>query len=97
MANLQGSCTLAGAETTRFVFPALKLYRLNLYVQLQHVLQHGPLRCKDKMIKYDETAAACAWVDQVVTDMRLWLRHAISTLTDNAVQLISAMVDRAAV
>ncbi|XP_068187557.1 argininosuccinate lyase [Antennarius striatus] len=35
--------------------------------------------------------------DQVVTDMRLWLRDAISTLTDNTVQLISTMVERAAI
>ncbi|XP_070773254.1 argininosuccinate lyase isoform X2 [Enoplosus armatus] len=34
--------------------------------------------------------------DQVVTDMRLWLRDAISTLTDNALQLTSTMVERAA-
>ncbi|CAI5643194.1 unnamed protein product [Oreochromis niloticus] len=34
--------------------------------------------------------------DQVVTDMRLWLRSAISTLTDNALQLITTMVERAA-
>ncbi|XP_078121559.1 argininosuccinate lyase isoform X1 [Sander vitreus] len=34
--------------------------------------------------------------DQVVTDMRLWLRDAISTLTDNALQLMSTMVERAA-
>uniref|UniRef100_A0A8C6LA63 Argininosuccinate lyase n=1 Tax=Nothobranchius furzeri TaxID=105023 RepID=A0A8C6LA63_NOTFU len=35
--------------------------------------------------------------DQVVTDMRLWLRDAIKTLTDNSLQLISTMVERAAV
>ncbi|KAM6986985.1 LOW QUALITY PROTEIN: argininosuccinate lyase [Aplochiton taeniatus] len=35
--------------------------------------------------------------DQVVTDMRLWLRDAISTLKRNALQLITTMVDRAAV
>lgn len=35
-------------------------------------------------------------IDQVVTDMRLWLRSAISTLTDNALQLITTMVERAA-
>lgn len=35
--------------------------------------------------------------DQVVTDMRLWLRDAISTLTDDALQLISTMVERAAI
>ncbi|XP_027129517.1 argininosuccinate lyase [Larimichthys crocea] len=35
--------------------------------------------------------------DQVVTDMRLWLRDAISTLTGNALQLITTMVERAAV
>lgn len=35
--------------------------------------------------------------DQVVTDMRLWLRDAISTLSKEAVQLISTMVERAAV
>nr|XP_040036726.1 argininosuccinate lyase isoform X2 [Gasterosteus aculeatus aculeatus] len=34
--------------------------------------------------------------DQVVTDMRLWLRDAITTLTDNALQLMSTMVERAA-
>uniref|UniRef100_A0A3Q3E4U2 Argininosuccinate lyase n=1 Tax=Labrus bergylta TaxID=56723 RepID=A0A3Q3E4U2_9LABR len=34
--------------------------------------------------------------DQVVTDMRLWLRDSISTLTKNALQLISSMVERAA-
>ncbi|XP_036975862.1 argininosuccinate lyase isoform X1 [Acanthopagrus latus] len=34
--------------------------------------------------------------DQVVTDMRLWLRNAISTLTENALQLISTLVERAA-
>uniref|UniRef100_A0A8D3BKN5 argininosuccinate lyase n=1 Tax=Scophthalmus maximus TaxID=52904 RepID=A0A8D3BKN5_SCOMX len=34
--------------------------------------------------------------DQVVTDMRLWLRDAISTLTENALQMISTMVERAA-
>ncbi|XP_029030337.1 argininosuccinate lyase [Betta splendens] len=34
--------------------------------------------------------------DQVVTDMRLWLRDAISTLTEHALQLISTMVERAA-
>uniref|UniRef100_A0A3Q4G5L1 Argininosuccinate lyase n=1 Tax=Neolamprologus brichardi TaxID=32507 RepID=A0A3Q4G5L1_NEOBR len=34
--------------------------------------------------------------DQVVTDMRLWLRSAISTLADNALQLITTMVERAA-
>ncbi|KAM9347923.1 argininosuccinate lyase [Symphorus nematophorus] len=34
--------------------------------------------------------------DQVVTDMRLWLRDAISTLMNNALQLISTMVERAA-
>ncbi|XP_077403773.1 argininosuccinate lyase [Vanacampus margaritifer] len=34
--------------------------------------------------------------DQVVTDMRLWLRDAIVTLTDAALLLISAMVERAA-
>lgn len=38
----------------------------------------------------------CVWVDQVVTDMRLWLRNAISTLTENALQLISTLVERAA-
>ncbi|XP_049599610.1 argininosuccinate lyase isoform X1 [Syngnathus scovelli] len=35
--------------------------------------------------------------DQVVTDMRLWLRDAIATLTNEALLLISAMVERAAV
>ncbi|XP_054611981.1 argininosuccinate lyase [Dunckerocampus dactyliophorus] len=34
--------------------------------------------------------------DQVVTDMRLWLRDAISTLMDSALLLISTMVERAA-
>ncbi|KAM9331956.1 argininosuccinate lyase [Pholidichthys leucotaenia] len=34
--------------------------------------------------------------DQVVTDMRLWLRDAISGLTADALQLISTMVERAA-
>nr|XP_057943503.1 argininosuccinate lyase isoform X2 [Doryrhamphus excisus] len=34
--------------------------------------------------------------DQVVTDMRLWLRDAISTLTDSALLLISTTVERAA-
>uniref|UniRef100_A0A8C9XAA1 Argininosuccinate lyase n=1 Tax=Sander lucioperca TaxID=283035 RepID=A0A8C9XAA1_SANLU len=32
--------------------------------------------------------------DQVVTDMRLWLRDAISTLTDNALQLIYTLVHK---
>ncbi|KAM4546270.1 argininosuccinate lyase [Fundulus diaphanus] len=35
--------------------------------------------------------------DQVVTDMRLWLRDAIAILTDNSLQLISTMVERAAI
>ncbi|XP_012736877.2 argininosuccinate lyase [Fundulus heteroclitus] len=35
--------------------------------------------------------------DQVVTDMRLWLRDAIAMLTDNSLQLISTMVERAAI
>ncbi|XP_028277194.1 argininosuccinate lyase [Parambassis ranga] len=35
--------------------------------------------------------------DQVVTDMRLWLRDAITTLTDTSLQLVSTMVERAAV
>ncbi|MED6267476.1 hypothetical protein CHARACLAT_012664 [Characodon lateralis] len=35
--------------------------------------------------------------DQVVTDMRLWLRDAIAILTDNTLQLISTMVERAAI
>uniref|UniRef100_A0A3Q2R2P4 Argininosuccinate lyase n=1 Tax=Fundulus heteroclitus TaxID=8078 RepID=A0A3Q2R2P4_FUNHE len=35
--------------------------------------------------------------DQVVTDMRLWLRDAIALLTDNSLQLISTMVERAAI
>lgn len=65
-------------------------------MQLQHVLEHGSLQYEDKVIKYHEPVAVCAWVNQVVTDMRLWLRHAISTLADSAVQLISGMVDRAA-
>ncbi|KAG7321439.1 hypothetical protein KOW79_015854 [Hemibagrus wyckioides] len=34
--------------------------------------------------------------DQVVTDMRLWLRDAITTLKGNTVQLITTMVERAA-
>lgn len=33
---------------------------------------------------------------QVVTDMRLWLRDAISTLLDDGLKLISTMVERAA-
>uniref|UniRef100_A0A8C7V0V2 Argininosuccinate lyase n=1 Tax=Oncorhynchus mykiss TaxID=8022 RepID=A0A8C7V0V2_ONCMY len=35
--------------------------------------------------------------DQVVTDMRLWLRDAISILKGNALQLITTMVERAAI
>uniref|UniRef100_A0A8B9I1B0 argininosuccinate lyase n=2 Tax=Astyanax mexicanus TaxID=7994 RepID=A0A8B9I1B0_ASTMX len=35
--------------------------------------------------------------DQVVTDMRLWLRDAIATLKGNAIELINTMVERAAV
>ncbi|XP_023818374.1 argininosuccinate lyase [Oryzias latipes] len=35
--------------------------------------------------------------DQVVTDMRLWMRDAITTLTENSLQLISTMVERASV
>lgn len=35
--------------------------------------------------------------DQVVTDMRLWLRDAISTLREDTVQLVSTMVERAAI
>uniref|UniRef100_A0A3B3XQA7 Argininosuccinate lyase n=1 Tax=Poecilia mexicana TaxID=48701 RepID=A0A3B3XQA7_9TELE len=35
--------------------------------------------------------------DQVVTDMKLWLRDAITMLTDNSLQLISTMVERAAI
>uniref|UniRef100_W5MDF5 Argininosuccinate lyase n=1 Tax=Lepisosteus oculatus TaxID=7918 RepID=W5MDF5_LEPOC len=35
--------------------------------------------------------------DQVVTDMRLWMREAISTLSGDVVQLIGTMVERAAV
>ncbi|KAI5622385.1 argininosuccinate lyase isoform X1, partial [Silurus asotus] len=35
--------------------------------------------------------------DQVVTDMRLWLRDAITTLKGNTIQLITTMVERAAV
>ncbi|XP_007553683.1 argininosuccinate lyase [Poecilia formosa] len=35
--------------------------------------------------------------DQVVTDMKLWLRDAIAMLTDNSLQLISTMVERAAI
>uniref|UniRef100_A0A3Q1GIX5 Argininosuccinate lyase n=1 Tax=Acanthochromis polyacanthus TaxID=80966 RepID=A0A3Q1GIX5_9TELE len=34
--------------------------------------------------------------DQVVTDMRLWLRDAITTLTNETLQLMSTMVERAA-
>ncbi|MBN3319900.1 ARLY lyase, partial [Atractosteus spatula] len=34
--------------------------------------------------------------EQVVTDMRLWMREAISTLSGDVVQLISTMVERAA-
>lgn len=37
------------------------------------------------------------FVDQVVTDMRLWLRDALDKLSENALQLISTMVERAAV
>uniref|UniRef100_A0AAR2J2H0 Argininosuccinate lyase n=1 Tax=Pygocentrus nattereri TaxID=42514 RepID=A0AAR2J2H0_PYGNA len=35
--------------------------------------------------------------DQVVTDMRLWLRNGIDTLKGNAIELINTMVERAAV
>ncbi|XP_013856478.1 argininosuccinate lyase, partial [Austrofundulus limnaeus] len=35
--------------------------------------------------------------DQVVTDMRLWLRDAITILSDNCLQLISTLVERAAI
>uniref|UniRef100_A0A8C8FLC9 Argininosuccinate lyase n=1 Tax=Oncorhynchus tshawytscha TaxID=74940 RepID=A0A8C8FLC9_ONCTS len=35
--------------------------------------------------------------DQVVTDMRLWLRDAISILKGNSLQLITTMVERAAI
>ncbi|CAL1573160.1 unnamed protein product [Knipowitschia caucasica] len=35
--------------------------------------------------------------DQVVTDMRLWLRDAISTLREAALQLVTTMVERAAI
>ncbi|KAJ8402285.1 hypothetical protein AAFF_G00371500 [Aldrovandia affinis] len=35
--------------------------------------------------------------DQVVTDMRLWMRDAISTLKGDVMQLINTMVERAAV
>ncbi|KAF5907004.1 argininosuccinate lyase, partial [Clarias magur] len=35
--------------------------------------------------------------DQVVTDMRLWLRDAITTLKGNTIQLITTMVERAAI
>ncbi|KAM4727362.1 argininosuccinate lyase [Anableps anableps] len=35
--------------------------------------------------------------DQVVTDMRLWLRDAVAILTNNSLQLISTMVERAAI
>ncbi|RVE64041.1 hypothetical protein OJAV_G00142220 [Oryzias javanicus] len=35
--------------------------------------------------------------DQVVTDMRLWMRDAITTLTEHSLQLISTMVERASV
>ncbi|XP_061596827.1 argininosuccinate lyase [Cololabis saira] len=35
--------------------------------------------------------------DQVVTDMRIWMRDAIANLTDNSLQLISTMVERAAI
>ncbi|KAM6907608.1 argininosuccinate lyase [Xenentodon cancila] len=34
--------------------------------------------------------------DQVVTDMRIWMRDAIANLTENSLQLISTMVERAA-
>lgn len=91
--HLQGSCTLAGAETTRFVFTVPKLYRLNLYLELQHVSQYGSLQCK---VPRDRAVCVLGFY-QVVTDMRLWLRDAISTLADDAVQLLSTMVERAAV
>lgn len=48
-------------------------------------------------VKYHETALCVLGFYQVVTDMRLWLRDAISTLADDAVQLLSTMVERAAV
>ncbi|XP_037543259.1 argininosuccinate lyase [Nematolebias whitei] len=35
--------------------------------------------------------------DQVVTDMRLWLRDAITTLSNYSLQLVSTLVERAAV
>uniref|UniRef100_A0AAR2LTC7 Argininosuccinate lyase n=1 Tax=Pygocentrus nattereri TaxID=42514 RepID=A0AAR2LTC7_PYGNA len=35
--------------------------------------------------------------DQVVTDMRLWLRNGIDTLKGNAIELINTMVERAAI
>ncbi|CAL8265674.1 unnamed protein product [Merluccius merluccius] len=35
--------------------------------------------------------------DQVVTDMRLWLRDSIRTLKEDALQLVATMVERAAV
>lgn len=48
-------------------------------------------------VKYHETVLCVLGFYQVVTDMRLWLRDAISTLADDAVQLLSTMVERAAV
>lgn len=48
-------------------------------------------------VKYHENVLCVFGFYQVVTDMRLWLRDAISTLADDAVQLISTMVERAAV
>ena len=34
---------------------------------------------------------------QVVTDMRIWLRDAIATLKEDALQLVATMVERASV
>lgn len=57
LVHLQGSCTLAGAEMTRFVFTVPKLYRLNLYLELQHVSMYGSLQCK-----VPRDRAVCVWV-----------------------------------
>lgn len=81
---LQGSCTPAGAGTTRFDSHIKTV--MTEYVSHYH---------RGGLLQYHE-AVLCVWVDQVVTDMRLWLRNAISTLTENALQLISTLVERAA-
>uniref|UniRef100_A0A6Q2XD20 Argininosuccinate lyase n=1 Tax=Esox lucius TaxID=8010 RepID=A0A6Q2XD20_ESOLU len=51
----------------------------------------------ERRLKVKCHGAVFLLVDQVVTDMRLWLRDAISTLKRNALQLITTMVERAAV